>query len=210
MDYVQHKIQGLTQSKMSSVPLFGVPRERQLCFDAYRANIDAFIYATSKKTKVIASAEEFPIYEHVHALPLSCPRVAFVPEDALNAEQIRIMTNRLSQYGFESHSASKNTRLYTLDRPVFNVIENVIIHLARPGIVTSEGTCTAEAAIASKKLYQIIDLFLATNTYPYTRERGHVDADIAMVDASFYRVSGQDDEGDEDDEDADMDLVSTT
>lgn len=144
---------------------------RQLCFDAHRANIDAFVYATAIQQKVLLSGSAFSLANYQHELPLPAPRVVFIPKDDMPKDIREKMMSALEMFDVGTHAVSKQTTAATLGSPSFNIVREKLIHAAKPGITSLDNHCTVEAAAASEIIYKAISRFLATNSYPFARSK---------------------------------------
>jgi hypothetical protein len=68
------KIGNLAQVPLSRLHIVGKPSQAQFAYAGYKDNIEAFLYATYAKKKVIVgSGVVYPITEDINDLPLSSP-----------------------------------------------------------------------------------------------------------------------------------------
>lgn len=69
-----------TIGQVGSTGIFAIPNEKQLAYDVYTSNLEAFLYATAIKTKVICSNQTFPFpadYQIKVPLPIPATLVRF-------------------------------------------------------------------------------------------------------------------------------------
>lgn len=161
---------GLTIAKLSSIGVLSKPRETQIAYDGYVRNIEAFVYATIVKKKVLVNAPHFPIpKDYVPTVPIPLPRVIFRLATKPTPTQVEKMKNKLSNEGIEVVQLGKGDACYTLTKPSWSTIVNILGKGAMPMCARIDGYAQVESILPILQVYQFIDGFLATNTYPYRK-----------------------------------------
>jgi hypothetical protein len=159
-----------TQSQVSKVPLLGKPTQNQLAFSGYKDNIEAFLYATSIKKKVLVSAGHFPIPEDYRpSIPLPLPATVFKLARKPNAEQLKRLKDGLDKFGLGEVQLGKGDPSFTITAPTYKHLANTLPPLCQPRTGNVTGYSQLDSATTFLRVYQCIDLFCAVNTYSYKK-----------------------------------------
>lgn len=157
----------MTQGPVSSSEVKVSRTARQIAYDAYAANIDIFLSATANKTLLNTTAKNGRIPEdHTPAFPLALPSIVFRFEPALKGEKLVAFLAAFEKYQIQEQLMGKNT-VFTLVSPPYAVVKKYILPSAIKDLQPFGKYITVESYLAVYKLYQIADLFCATNTYPF-------------------------------------------
>jgi hypothetical protein len=159
-------------TELSSLGVIGVPNCKQIAYAGYKDNIEAFLYATAMKTKVSISNTYYPIpLEYIPGAPFNYPRTVFGLAKKTNPDVIDRMLKSLQNEGIKVVQLGKGGQsAYTLEKPSFNTLARILPNIAKPYISTLDGYSQVEHSLSILRVYQALDLFLATNTYSYKRE----------------------------------------
>lgn len=164
--FIARSISNYTVASPSDLIIFGKPSNKQLAFDGYSNNIEAFICATSLKRKVNCDLNHYPIDpEHVVTVPISLPRTVFALRDKPTAENEKKMMLAGKDMGLEKLELGKG-HVYTVEKPTIEFLTKIR--------KVANDTCTGVtdysqlgASIAFYQITQFVDLFLSVNTYSY-------------------------------------------
>jgi hypothetical protein len=163
--FQQRKLNNLTQAKMSDLTIHGKPVSPQVAYDGYRANIEAFLWATAKNQSVSTVFSQYPLPNFDYTFPLRVPKLSFLLKDKPTDQGKARMLSGWDKYGIKEISMSKTVKGYTIDNPDFSLL----LTLRRVAVLemgTPEGYATVASTIYTQFLYKIIDLFCSVNTYP--------------------------------------------
>lgn len=162
--FLAKKLGGYAPSPISVLQIFGRAIVPEAAYGMYRTLIDAFLYATMKKEKVFAQAESFSdVYLAKTALPFQPPVMAFSPAATLTEDQANAFLKSLP----------KDSSMKVIGKSFEYVVPNVpitdlpkYIAAASPLYNCGSERITPGGMKAYLKTISIIELFLATNTYP--------------------------------------------
>jgi hypothetical protein len=167
--FIARGITNYTVASPSDLTIFGKPTNKQLAFDGYCSNIEAFICATSIKRKVLCDLSHYPIDgSHIVTVPIPLPRTVFALKDKSSEAAEKRMLEAGKEMGLEKVEVGKG-HVYTVERPTLDFL----VKIRR----ASHDNCTnltdysqLGATIQFYWVLQCVDLFLATNTYSYKPE----------------------------------------
>jgi hypothetical protein len=161
---------GLTIGKLSSIGVLAKPFENQLAYDGYIRNIEAFVYATIVKKKVTVNANHFPIpRDYIPTVPIPIPQTIFRLATKATPAQIEKMKAKFAGEDLESVQLGKGDMCYTITKPSFSTVMNILPRVAMPECARIDNYAQVKAVRCVLQLYQFVDGFLATNTYPYRK-----------------------------------------
>jgi len=167
--FIQKGISGLTQAKMSELPYMARANQHQLAFDGYKANIDTFLYATATKEKIYTTATEAGIPASFEPkIPLRLPGVYFQFKRDPNEQSKAAMMEKYAVYGIKELTFGKAI-IYTMSNPNITILKEKLIPVIKESCTPVSSYISVQAYISAFTCLCIIDLFLATNTYPYSR-----------------------------------------
>lgn len=155
----------MTQAKMSDLTIHGKPMSPQIAYDGYRANIEAFLWATANGRITSTIFTKYPLVNFNYSFPLSVPKLAFLLKDKPSDQGKAKMIQGWTKYGIKEISMSKSVKGFTIDNPDFSLL-STLRRIAVLEMGTPEGYATVASTIYTQFLYKIIDLFLSVNTYP--------------------------------------------
>jgi len=168
--FVQRELKKMTQGRMSGLSILGKPLLPQLAYDGYRANISAFLFATATNRRTTTGGYSYPLpFSDDFDFPLAPPSVAFRLKSEMSDTNKKAMMEGWRKYGIKEIRASKKTTIFTLENPPFSLGPKLAA-IGEAELSTPEGYCTLAGFLHAAKLYNIVDLFCRTNTYPAFRE----------------------------------------
>lgn len=192
-DFIGRGLAKYTVSPVSNVALFGVPHQKQLAYSGYKDNIEAFIYATATKQKVLCTAPHFPIpSDYIPTYPDIFPRTLFGLARKTEPTGIAKMVLGLEKEKI-SVVVTNQGQAYTLDKPSFRTLSTILPRIAKPIITFQAGYSQVESSMAIMRVYQCIEAFLATNTYSYKKQDFDApsrDAPVALGNRMTTRTTG--------------------
>jgi hypothetical protein len=145
-----------------------IPKEKQIAYDAYQSNIEAFVYATALKQKVITGADSYPFpAEYVSTVPLNLPATVFRFKSAPPEAVIKKILSYADSMGMEK-LVSKDNHSYIVRRPTFELVAKLANDCTDRG-VSLTGISQAKATILLMPICKFIDAFLATNTHSFKK-----------------------------------------
>lgn len=164
--FIARSITNYTVASPSDLSIFGKPSNRQIAFDGYSNNIEAFICATSLKRKVTCDLNHYPIDPtHSVSVPILLPRTVFALKDKPTPDHEKRMLAAGKEMGLEKLELGKG-HVYTIERPTIDFL--VKVRKAAPDACTGVTDYSQlGATIQFFWLTQCVDLFLATNTYSF-------------------------------------------
>lgn len=163
-------------TKLSELGVIGVPNQKQIAYSGYKDNIEAFLFATAMKAKTSIANTSYPIpYDYIPGAPFAYPRTVFGLAKATDPSGIQRMLNGLQSEGIKVVQLGKgNQNAYTLEYPSFKTLSTVLPNIAKPYIASLDGYSQVEHSLCILRVYQCLDLFLATNTYSYKKDDFYV------------------------------------
>lgn len=94
---------GMTVGRVGDSGTFAVPNEKQLAYDAYRSNIEAFLFATAVKKKVLCNQEVYPFpTSYVRSIPIPVPATVIHFKSAPPAQIMAKILEEGQTMGMES------------------------------------------------------------------------------------------------------------
>lgn len=184
--FVARGIKGQTQGPVSSTPTIVIPDIRQLAYDAYKANIDVFLAATSLKKTIPTTAQSLGYTPRASSLPIPYPRVvvAFDPKLKEEHRDAALKLLRLHSVADLIHIEGnpKQPFMYTfVPTSRYSIAKLLPIFIECP---TIGNTCTPSGFLAIYHVYQAIELYLTVNTYPAFKTS---DEDTAAVPSGEFK-----------------------
>jgi hypothetical protein len=159
---------GYAPCTLSSLSIVGIPEFREVAYDGYYRNLDAFIYATNKGTRVFCDADGYTNdFKARNPIQIEHPNVAYVPKSEMKADQ---EDKLLIAIGGVSKQKVGKTTIYTTknpdDRTLSGLIASQLDHFGSgPDAVTPQGYK------AFLFIRDVISEFLATHTYSAFSEK---------------------------------------
>jgi hypothetical protein len=164
-------ISGFVPGKISELAIVGIPRERELAYDGYFRNIDAFLYATAKKDKVWCHlpgyTADFQISPSIH---FKFPPVDFVPSFTVTSDGEDKLVTKLGA-GTSKNRVGK-TVVYNITRELGREELDKLISAASDNYASGPDSVTPIGLRAGRFLQNVISAFLATHSYAaFPREK---------------------------------------
>lgn len=117
-------VSGYVPSTLSSLATVGIPHVRELAFDGYYRNLDAFIAATVNKKRTFCDAPGyFSSFQSARPINLPTPAIAYVPKVPIAPSQEDVFKNRI---GASSSERTGKTMVYNITKPSERTLENLI------------------------------------------------------------------------------------
>jgi hypothetical protein len=113
--FMSKGIVGYSPSTVSSLAIVGLPHERQIAYGAYAQNVDAFIYATSRKTRILTDRDGYPDFEMGKKFEMSLPTITFSPSFPVKPDQEEAIVRKLGEGTIKTKIGK--TVVYNLIRP---------------------------------------------------------------------------------------------
>jgi hypothetical protein len=142
---------------LSNSEVKGFPHRRQVAFNAYKTNVDAFLYATQEQERVLTTAEGFPIqmpFDKCLEIPPPPIGVAFekkIPNDKKAEYQ--------NQFGAREVQ-NRGQTVYVFDSVTPDLAKMLMKDGAIPNARTPNGVATLQGYQAYMMLSKILTLFL--------------------------------------------------
>jgi hypothetical protein len=153
-----------TVTAPSDLLVFGKPSNQQIAFDGYSANIEAFIAATSWKQKLFCDQSHYFINaDHKITVPLALPRTVFTLKSKPTESGEAKMLAAAADMGIKVEHVGKGT-YYTIERPTIEFLAK-IKGVAPDTCANFTDYSQLGATMHFYLLVQIVDLFLATNSW---------------------------------------------
>lgn len=170
----EFKIKGLstlTIGKLSQLHVMAKPTVTQFAYGGYRNNIEAFVAATLYKKKTLTNQEAYPLpRDYTPTVPLPLPQVICKFKPALTDAQLRKILEGWSKNGMGEIDVGKGGPAYEILEPSWRIAFTGLPQLALPQCARVDKRAQVEDLLLLRPIYQFIDGFLATNTYPYKKE----------------------------------------
>lgn len=164
--FIARSITSFTVASPSDLIIFGKPSNKQLAFDGYCNNIEAFVCATSLGRKINCDLNHYP-FDPLHkvTVPINLPRTVFALRDKPSEENEKKMMAAGKDMGIEKLELGKG-HVYTIEKPTIEFLSK--IRKVAPDICTGVTDYSQlGATFQFHWIVQSVDLFLATNTYSY-------------------------------------------
>jgi len=158
-------IPGRMQGPVSKLDLQAFPDERQVAYDIYKQNIDVHLAATLAQKRVSATADTIVMPPVKITFPLPLPRV--VMSFNLKPEYLRVALATLrAKCGpvTEVEGIAKHPNAFVIENPDPNTIFLLAPKAIDPPFVA--GACSPEGLRAILSVYEMVELYMRTNTYP--------------------------------------------
>jgi len=150
---------------MSQVGPIGKPSYPQIAYDGYTAALEAFLWATASGKKTLASYYQYPLPPVTLTAPIPLPRLCVTLKAPISDKVRQNMMSGWTKYGISEVSLSAKVKGFTFDNPSFSMIPR-LNEMMHPSCNAPDHYCTLESFIACQKVYEAVELFLRTHTYP--------------------------------------------
>lgn len=161
----------LTVGRLSQLQIVGKPIEQQFAYGGYKSCIEHFVAATAYKRKILTSSESLPLPEdYTPKCPLKLPSLIVRTGKAIKKPMVDKLFEKLQPEGMAVVQAGGEPGT------CFEILEPSWVTVFGIGPAAFNRQCARLDSRAQfgdlllfKPIYQFIDLFLATNTYPYKK-----------------------------------------
>lgn len=169
----EFKIRGLrnlTVGRLSQIHIFAKPTEPQFAYGGYKSNIEAFVAATIRKEKLLTNQEEYPLPEsYIPTVPLPLPQLICKLKTSLTTSQIEKILGKWRDEEIAPIDIGKGGPAFEILAPSWKVAFTSIKELAQLQCARVDKRAQVGDLQLLRPVYQFIDGFLATNTYPYKK-----------------------------------------
>lgn len=175
----------LFPDRLSNLGLVAMPQENAIAYDAYRANIDAFVAATASGHRVFVGADGYPFTPR-GILPIPSPPVSWTPKKETSRDVLEKMKNSFAP----GSSVEKSGKTFVLNIPTCDDDDlKFIMSIYNPNHSSGPDYVTPPGLAAFKFLTGFLHEFLATHTYPSfsqdPREEGRMVLSAALSKPSL-------------------------
>jgi hypothetical protein len=176
----------MKQGPVSSSSITVFPTRRQIAYDGYNKNIDAFLAATANKQTYNVSEQFYKAGPVQITFPLTIPsaNLSFkVTDKALLKRVLDSIDQKSSKEKILGVGSHPNA--YVIDKPTWKMVDG-IQGLLKENAPHSTGKTTFGALKFMKKAYECVELYLRTNTYPAFREK---EGEFSMMENAVYSMA---------------------
>jgi hypothetical protein len=164
-------LQNLTVGRLSQIHVLAKPHEPQFAYGGYKSNIEAFVAATIRKEKLLTNQEEYPLPEtYTPTVPLPLPQVICKLKSSLSQSQVTKIIEKWRTEEISSIDVGKGGPAFEILNPSWRVAFFGLPQLAQLQCARVDKRAQVGDLQLLRPVYQFIDAFLATNTYPYKKE----------------------------------------
>jgi len=159
----------LKQGPVSSANVVVFPTVRQDAYFGYEKNIDAFLAATGTGKELPLADQFYHVGDVAITFPLSIPsaNISFKVTD--KALLKRILDRMAEVTTVEKITGvGKHPNAYTVEKPTWKMVDN-LVEVAHDDPPKTTGKTTFGALKWMKHVYNMVELYLRTNTYPAFR-----------------------------------------
>lgn len=163
-------LNNMTIGRLSSIHILAKPTEPQYAYGGYKSAIEAFVAATIRKQKLLTSAESYPLpADYIPSCPLPLPQIICKLKSHLTTDQVRKIVESWKE-GRISVVEGAHGPTFEIMEPTWKMVFTSLPVLANPQTIRVDKRAQVEEVFLLRPIYQFIDGFLATNTYPYKKE----------------------------------------
>jgi hypothetical protein len=167
--FKQRSITNLTAVQPNTISILGVPHVKELAYSGYRDNIDVFISATNRFTRLRTDIPGALLLFKNPGLPITLPPVDYIPSHKLSNDQADALCQKLKDMDPSKMTIGKTLHII-LAKPRFELAER-LIQSSIENVVPTPDRLTPRDLLAVGLLRQIATEFLATQTYPAWRDK---------------------------------------
>jgi len=163
----------MTQTTPSSINIFAKPLINQIAYAGYKANIEAFLFATAVQQKVSTITRSYPLNPvSVNiSIPFPAPSIAFKLANSRPSASFQKTFDSAVAKVEGRKSQSGKTTIYTIPSCKPNPL--LSFHkVADENPIYVENHMTTEAAMHYKQINAFIELFLRVHIYEAIKEEG--------------------------------------
>jgi len=163
--FISRGLTSFTSAKLSELTIFAKPIGEQYAYGGYKQNIEAFLWATYKGTKVFTGGEEYPVGEdYIPTVPIPLPKI--IIRTNLPKDQTAKLNSIMSKVGGVKREM-KGPPVYEVSSPSFKAAITGLKSIAADNSPFIDHFCNPNAASFAARIIQCIDLFLRVQTYDY-------------------------------------------
>jgi len=160
----------MTVGRLSQLHIFSKPYEPQFAYGGYKSNIEAFVAATIRKEKLLTNQAEYPFpASFIPTVPLPLPQVICKLKSNLSTAQATKIVETWRSEGMGSIDIGKGGPAFEIMEPSWKTAFIGLPALANSNCSRVDKRAQVEDLQLLRPVYQFIDGFLATNTYPYKK-----------------------------------------
>lgn len=187
-DFIARGIENATIGTVGATGIFAIPNEKQVAYDTYAANLEAFLCATGRKEKVLCHAPGYPFPEDYKiTVPIRVPSTVAqfrkVPPEAV----LRKIQEEAKGMEMEE-LVTKGGSVWLIRSPTIAFIKKLRPVCAARGINITDAS-QMSSTFFLLPIYGYIDAFLATNTYSYKRAEYDDREDLVRVMPLEMRIA---------------------
>jgi hypothetical protein len=165
--FKQRSITNLTAVQPNTISILGVPHSKELAYSGYRDNIDIFIAATNRFTRLRTDIPGALLLFTQIGLSIHLPPIDYIPSQKLSNDQADALCHKLKDMEPSKMVIGKTLHII-LNRPKYELAMR-LIQSSIENVVPAPDRLTPRDLLAVGLLRQIITEFLATQTYPAWR-----------------------------------------
>lgn len=155
-------IKGYAPSTISSLSIVGLPKVKELAYDGYYRNIDAFMHATNVREKVFCDLRGYTnAFRATSPIKIAAPDVAFVSGFPLKPSDEDGMAKKIKSFAVERIG---KTVVFKLQNPGPMTLAN-LINMSDPNFTCGPDAVTPTGYKAFLFIRDCISEFLATHSY---------------------------------------------
>jgi len=167
--FANRHLSGMTQGRISDITLHGYAPVRQIAYSGYKDNIEAFLFATAVKTKVSTKMDHYPIpSDYIPTVPLPLPPIVLKFAKSPPPDFLQAVMAQWEKYGAKRVEVGQGTPCIVVEQPDLALLQKAPSWFTPRGPSLSQ-YAQLEGVLEAVRVYQCIDLFLATNTYFYKK-----------------------------------------
>jgi hypothetical protein len=147
------------------------PTSVQVAYGGYKSAIEAFVHATVVKKKTATALEAYPLPEdYIPSVPLPLPQLIVKLGSKITPTQVSKIMNSLKKENINPVDIGKGGPAFEILSPTWHTCFTKLPVVANPQCARIDYHGQVGDLQVLKPVYQFIDGFLATNTYPFKKE----------------------------------------
>jgi hypothetical protein len=154
-------ITGYIPSTLSSLSVVGLPHVRELAYDGYFRNIDAFLYATSVQRTVFCDVGGYSQFQAREPIDIDHPDVSYVSRVILKPDQETPFMNKIGAF---SKEVSGKITVFKVKKPDAKTLQG-LINTCSENFASGPDSVTPAGYNGFLFIRDCISEFLATHSY---------------------------------------------
>jgi hypothetical protein len=171
--FAQRGETALTQGQISEVNCYAKPRNTQLAYQGYKANIDMFVAATLRNETLSVHSQGADVNFFNTSLPISIGPVIISFKDDITTPTLDAVLSGIKKFSPVSQNSgiAKHKFCFTIQKPTYTMLVKLepFVKVESPRML---GVCTRVAGIEMAKVLCCVEGYLRTNQYPAFRKEG--------------------------------------